>query len=107
MKKFLAWLSAAFAMLVGIYFASNAKAQKQKAQRLTAQQIKHEQIGKISSLETAAMFEVKADAAMDKAAVARSKSVAKQHELEKRDATNMADRVRAFNDGLRDDKTAD
>lgn len=87
-------------MLAGAYFASNARAHKQRAGRLTDKQIKKATSNKSGALEKAKQLGKKAEKAMQKSSNAALKSKQRQHTLEDRHETSMADRVKSFNDSL-------
>lgn len=100
MKKFLAWFVGVVVLLVGAYYASNASAHKQRARRLTDQQIKKELSNKSNSLKKAKQLEIKATVAMNKSKAAFKKSQQRQQTLENRNESTMADRIKSFNSSL-------
>lgn len=100
MNKFFTWIGGLAVLLVGAYFASNARAHKQRAGRLTESQLKKEYSNKSGALEKAKQLGIKADTAMQKSKEAAEKSRSRQLTLENRNETSMADRVKSFNDSL-------
>ncbi len=87
-------------MLTGLFFVSNARKHKQRADRLTESRVNAESKKKGASLKKAGRLRDKSAAAMEKSKAASKKAKVREKQLEERNEGSLADRVRDFNNRL-------
>lgn len=98
--KFLKWIGAAIAFLAGMMLVSNARRNRQRSEAITNRELTELSKTKNANLKKAAKLGDKADALIQKANKSAERAKAVAEELERVDATPLADRMRRFNDGL-------
>lgn len=98
--KFFKWIGAAIVFLFAAFLATQSRTHKQRAEKLTEREIKELAKGKQANLTKAAKLGDSAKVSLTKSSDAKKASEAKVQQLEKSDATNLADRVRDFNKRL-------
>lgn len=100
MKKFLNWIVGAFLFLTAIFFASKARSLNQRSQSKTEKEINELVKTKDRNLARAQKLGEQAETKFQKAHAAKGKAEKLAQELEKKDATSLANRVRDFNERL-------
>lgn len=98
--KFLKWIGAAILFVIGCFFASNARRNKQRAEAVTEREIKELSKTKNANLKKAAKLGTKAEKLMEKSKHSAKEAKHAAALLEEKDETSLADRMRRFNDGL-------
>lgn len=98
--KVLKWFGALILMLTGLFFVSNARKHKQRADRLTESRVNAEQKTKSGSLKKAERLRKKASTAMDKSKAASDKAKLLEKQLENQNESSLANRVHDFNNRL-------
>lgn len=98
--KILKWIGAAIAFLFAVKYASDARRAEQRSEAITNKQVEELAKGKQANLAKAAKLSKKADAQFAKAKDAKAKAEHKAKQLEKSNETDLANRVRDFNERL-------
>lgn len=100
--KYLKWAGALIAFVFGMFLVSNARRNEQRGDALIEKQKRELAKEKNANLAKADKLGKAAEKKFDKAAATKTAGEARAKKLEKKDATPLADRMRRFNDGLRD-----
>jgi len=98
--KYLKWIGAFIVFVVGMHFVSASRRHKQRSEAITEREIGELAKGKKTNLKKATKLGAKAEVLFNKSKKSKAAAEERVKQLEKSNATNLADRMREFNKRL-------